>query len=559
MIIRSAWNLIQNPRSILNPSYNLTREPSEITLSNNMVSFGFTPAPLSNPSFASIRLRVVAPPTAGFSLQLSNSLGTLRIRASISPGAGEFLTNNSGTSLPNRILIAEAIAYELQRSSWGQLYTVTAIDADIQITALTTNSLLNIQSSIPSQLNLLVVNFTAASASDVPSSSIDSSLFAEVYSCTGLYGTNIVKTSGTFRNEIVIPYSSPNEINVSISDSLNYQLSIQKPVKQSSILLNPIDASGPKHLIPYYLAYGEYKRFELRKIKKKFLNGVSSIRWMQLGAFDLLNEYNLQEFVLNPNVTTFLRFMSDMGTKEVTYDAHEYVGFIYKQPAFLPADLNIVLDYRFDDGTTGTSSILVANFNNITGGNNIIDVSPNILNLPAIEAANNKLITEYSIYMTWAFSTTTGISSRKNYKVYRQCDIEPTNFVWLNKYGQYDSLEFKGNLSREILTESERYNTALPFNANTSASEATQKPLTKEFMKTVNVTYTVSTGLIKSDIYDSLHDLLNSPAIWVWDKEISQYKQVIITDNDFNTISPDEEKELTVSFIETKNTNTITL
>jgi len=562
MNIRNNWRFDKGTNYTPDRSYTVSTLPKELSLSNNMTAFGFSPASVGTPVFSSISIRVINKPNPGEVFTLSTSTFSVTLRASLTPSGNEYWTFTGGITVPNRSRVAESIAYELGDSTFGQLYDISVVNDTITVTAKTATPNLDMTLSFTG-IAFSQTALVNGVAGQLPASQIENSLFAQVITCTGQYGQPIDRLTGVQRSEHVIPYHKTTDVFINVADSIKFFLEPTKPLKRytSAIGLQAIDANTNRHLLPYYVSFGDFKKFSSTGSKKRVLGGVSSMRWLQLGNADLIDLYDLQNYVWTPSTSFAFKALTEQpDNKEVTFDSHEYFNCIVKNDTTsgpVAGNWGVRTHVTFDDGTTQTIDQVIGLTLTVLGGNLSLDVSPFNLGLSIIEATTNKQILNYTVRIFWDTPAGLAFSQERTYRLYRQCDMKPLQIVYINRYGGYDSVEFKSYRVSTLSVESQKFSRAIPFNANSLASQAIQAPLMGEFNKEVTEEFTMSTGLIPAAQYKHLKELVTSTSVWLHDDVNRVYREVIVTETNYQDMDEGSDKMLSVTCVSTTPVNTV--
>ena len=159
---------------------------------------------------------------------------------------------------------------------------------------------------------------------------------------------------------------------------------------------------------------------------------MSNMNFVINAGFNKLNPYALLDNVLSVNSSQQFYFMtSTPPNKEVTYTSHEYLAW-YQRRLNLSGFFGYTIDYKFYDGTSVTVDSDAQLHAGVKGIVNI-DVSPNVINILGVEAANGKLVDEYSIRIWWTpsdVSSSIFYSFPQSYKMHRKCNELSNNVIY---------------------------------------------------------------------------------------------------------------------------------
>ena len=189
------------------------------------------------------------------------------------------------------------------------------------------------------------------------------------------------------------------------------------------------------------------------------------------------------------------------------------------------------------------------------GGNLSFDTSPLALGLRNLESNQDKLVDNYSVRLVWsADSVTSGFSASKTYVMDRNCYANTKQIIFLNEFGAWDSLDFRGsttsNLEREVTT----INRSLPFNANTTASSSAEIAL--NINTEVTSVFQLNSGLLSDSHIQWIKELGKSSSVYIW--EDNTYKNILISEFDYANDNTLSSNNLSITYTYTTSDNTIT-
>jgi len=557
LTIPSTWNLNNNAQTKSGSlPFVLSNEPAEIRANENILRFEFTPQVANVGAMkASLSLRVVANVAVGDTFTISFSLGELILTASLTPSFNEFYTETATSTLAYRTLVAESIANELSNSLvFSNNYDITTSGDFIFVTALNFGDEFTLSVTPPT--NILVASNTAGDDYFTYEGLVDYSLFADIYVSDELFADTVSKQGAEYIDTYVIPASGvPVNINVGglIKDFTDVVLPNRSSV--AGLFYKELDNSGDvKVMRPYFVVYGDYFRFVEGGEKKKRTQGVTSVRWSQNAAQDFLLPYSIDSW--NPKGTSsFVWLTSCPNGKEVTYDSVEYLQTIVRKSTSGSDAFGLRCKLNFYDGTSYTVVLNDVDGYSDLGGNLSFEVSPLVFNMIGWETFLGKLVDTYEVSLFWQFGAGTYTSETKTYIMHRQCNEAYKNIIWVNEFGAWDSLTFRGESAEGVTRANNLVNRALSFDANTTDSISDEVTLTQriDFSKT----YNIQSSFVSAAHYRWLAGLLKSSSVFVWDEEFEAYRSITITESDYNATTSRTEQSLNITYRYTTNEGTI--
>lgn len=567
MNIQNTWRYFQNAQQRTGTLvYTLTKQAKDIALSENMMNYEFTPT-VSNPTatIARLEFRPIGNIAVNQLLTITNAQGdSVSLRSSFTPTYNQFWTEAASTSFEYRVKVAQSIVYELQNSTFGRNYSVRANSEYIVIEALSNGNEYSMTVTLPS--NFQLISNTVGQDRYNAEAFIDYSLYGEVYAMTGLYGQTQDRFTGALMGSFTLPFNG-EPVNVDVSGYIKDQVDIVLPAKRFNygVGIKELDVNAVNPILrPYFVLYGDYYRFAVNGEKKRFVAGVTDVKWVQSGNFDLLDFYTMGKFVWNSNNGYMFEFMTDIKEKEVTMESHEYLQCIHRYTG-VSCPFGFEVTVTFLDQTTQTVRIPVSDAGLLSGSNTSFDVSPINLGIDGMALAANKVVQEYTLRMYWTLPFGSGFmdyfSETVKYKMYYQCSVPTHNIIYFNPYGAWSSQEFRSNMSVGVTKEQGSFKRALPTNSNDGISGLSSNVNT-EVRKVMNskmvTTYTMETGMLPIEQYKALQQLIQSNAVFIWDKDERNYRPIIITENNFLVDTKTDEASLTISFQYTVDNNTLT-
>jgi len=416
-----------------------------------------------------LRLNVFGSVGTTGSITLTNDFMTIILTPSDLPSVNQFFRNGGGTSPAQRTIIAQSIAYELRTNlTFNQYYNTYAQGATVFIKARTVGARYNFNLS---SLDSGIIVLGGVSRTFTPSTNlyewqslIDYNAFVEVYVAEGIYGQTINKNYSILTDIYSVLPTSEAVWSINIADSVKHYVDVVLPTKRTSPVVvvkeldKQIDSLGNPLLPivrPFYHVWGAEYRFAEGLEKKKFVSGVSDVRFVLNGAFGLLEDYNFMPYILDITTTVPAKFMtSSPKDKDTDYDSHEYIHFYKKYNDFELGSFGIEVTFTFYDNTSVIQSYALPT--QTINGTISIDVSPNVLKVLNIEAINGKLVDKYELKLYWTISSLLRYySESKIYNMKRICNTKVNNVIFLNEFGVFETLNFTGEVLKNINREAE--------------------------------------------------------------------------------------------------------
>lgn len=583
MIIPISWNLNNAAQQKSDAITTLDSSADEVTLSENIRNFLFSPVETApgTESKANAAISINGYIPVGTTITFAFEGFSIVLTASATPTSGEFFTEASVVPVTVVYLsaVAESIADALdQILSVRNSYDVNLLGGSIVgLEAKNFGEKFNITLST-SEPTLMLLVTTAGGDQYTSQEKIDYSAWARVYVGSEVFSSQVDKFNAIEVDFYTID-SAEIEANLNVgvvSDFVSPVLPRKKLTPANEYYLMDIgsnsggaivpneDESGNVQLLlrPYFVVYGDSYRYAANQQKKRFVKGVTAVKWVQLGAFDYLRPYDMNNYIWIPNNPNSFKFLSSCPNfKEVTYKSHEYLQLICRKPTTNNV-FNIELKCNFYDGTSiiiqKTAFQTLVTFGGspgYIGGNMSFDVSPLALGLEAIETANSKLIDTYTVKMRWfSAGAVVGYSEAKTYQFNRSCNDKSNQIMFLNEFGAWDCIEFKG----EFQSNSERnvsvINRVLPPNANKPGAINYNLSVNVETNTTENIT--IHSGLLSKEVYQWAAKLFDSSVIYLWNESLAEYESINIVDYDYGFDTIQGGGSISLTYNRTQN-NTI--
>lgn len=580
-----SWSYDNNANELSDASTKLILSPSDVTLSENMRNFEFVPTQsLTLPTLSEVSIKPIAYIPVGSMITITSYYATITLTASSTPSVGEFWTNPTALATPSYFSqVAQSIADAISQSlSFASNYNTTlATSSYITVRAKQNGDIydLTFSSDVPSSF---LVAYVLGSYKYLSQTFLDYSCFCEIYIDYAEFQTVFTKYNSTLVDTYRID-SNTSTANIDVKVIKNYLnpiLPIHYTTPSSVVyymdmgelsngILNPsLDEMGVQKrlILPYFVLYGDSFKYVANGQRKRYTKGVSAVRWVQLGAYDELNPYNMLDYTWIPNVSkTFKWLTSCPQFKVVTYDSHEYVQTICKKTSIV-GNYGLVIDYKFYDGLTYQEIRPTFPYEGVStngvNGNISFDVSPTALDIASVETLNGKLVESYSVRLRWETAPSVfSFSDSKKYTFDRGCYSKKKNVIFLNEFGAWDSIEFKGQISKEVNKEYSNIQRVLPFNANTIEGISSEVSLNIE--TDITTLYTLNSGLLNNsnnivgEHLDWASKIVESSSVYIWDETLNKYRNIIIVDYVYGTDTKINGDSISITYRYTTDTNTI--
>ena len=519
-----------------------------------------------------LKLTVTGAISTSGSITLKNGVMTIVLTGSTTPSTNQFLIN-SGATGSDRTLMAQSIAYELRSNlTFNQYYNVYAQSGTVFIKARAIGTKYNFDMSI---LNAGIVVAGGLLSNNTPSTNqyewqslIDYNTFIEVYVAEGVYGQTINKNFSILTDIYnVIPTMEQNWA-INISDSIKHYVDIVLPTKRTTPIVTvkeldkQIDNFGNKILPvvrPYYTVWGAEFRFAKGLEKKKFVSGVSDVRYVLNGAFGLLEDYDFSPYILDLTSTFSAKCMtSSPVNKDTNYDSHEYINFYKKFNNFELGAFGVEVTYTFYDGTTDVRSFGLSSPQTINGTISI-DVSPHVIQVQQVEALNGKLVDSYELKLYWTISSTLRYYTQsRKYTMKRICNVNTNNVIFLNEFGVFETLNFTGEIVKTVERDVDYLKRPIGIRTPNTGFDTISDEISIPANMTINDRITLTSELVTQEQYFWLSKMFSASAVFLYDKSGSRYRAINIDDFNYEYNSQAETGLLSITYSNTVNNNYIT-
>lgn len=558
LLIPTSWRNSNNAftKNTAN-SFTIIDKPSELRLVENNLSFDFRPIVSNvNASKAKLVIRIVGNIPNLTPFVITTNFVVTQLRASTSPTVNEFITStNSGATY--QMNTAEAIANELISSGlFMNYYDVWTVNNEIHIEAKDFGASYNLTyiaaPTPPSSISnfQVVLNQVGQDKYNVDAA-VDYELFADVFVLNGNYGEMLDKNNSVYVDTLYFPFIGEN-IQFNINNLVNDYVDMQLPIRRNDSQQNIVELdkiSDNKHLIAYFIVWGDSYRFQINGDRKRQVQGVSEVLWVQNGGTNSLNPYTMNQYVWFNQITPFQFLTNCPNEKEVSYNSIEFLQFIRKKQSNLTVgyEYGRTVKVNYVDGTsTSLDSIIGTNWINLS--NNLsMDVSPSNIGVEALETSNNTLIDSYEVSFYYKLANGTKYRSEvKKYKMRRKCNEQSYNFLFINRLGGWDTIEFRGDFQVESNRNVTQVQRNTPILTNRESTVSYDEILVTKI--DYNKQYNVNSGYMSKTHYNWISELLSSSAVYVWDNDLRAFRAILITNNNYQFNSKESEFNLALSF-----------
>lgn len=573
----SAWLLSNNQQVKAGTTYSVIgSNPKMFSASENIINYVFNNTTTGiTPVNTRLVLTVVGlPSTTTGSITLKNSFNTVKLTASNTPSVNQWFNNGSGVTALARSVRAESIAYELRSNLiFSQYYNVWSQGAVIYIEARVAGTAYNFDTVLLSSELILLGGMLASNTNGTDTYNfqdlIDYNAFVEVYVAEGVYGQTINKNNSILADQLNITGYSTSSWAINISDSIKPYVDIVLPTKRTSPVIvvkeldKQIDPISGDTLLPvvrpFYTVWGYEQRFGVGLEKKKFITGVSDVRFVLNGAFGLLEDYNFNPYILDTTLTSSVKLMTSCPkVKDTNYDSQEYIHIYRKSNAIELGTFGLEVTYTFADLTTDVRSYTLGSYAGINGTLSI-DVSPNVLQLSNVEAVNGKLIDSYELKLYWTTNSTARYYTESRiYNVKRTCNLTTNNVIFVNEFGVFETLNFTGEVEKNVEREVEYLERPIAIRTPNTGFSNISDEVTIPVNMNVNDRFTITSDLISKAQYEWLGRILSSSSVFIYDSIGSRYRAINIESFNYESNSLNETATFSMTYSFTVNNNYIT-
>jgi len=532
---------------------------AEITMSENLRNFLFEPvettAGTEIKASCSVALNGYVAPGETITFQFVGF--SIILTAAIAPTSGEFWTQSTAP-----IPVTSAYTSKVIKSIMDALNQILSVRNSYDINYFGGSAFGVSAKEYGTQLNVsatststqFFINSSVGSPKYQSQTKLDYTAFAWLYVGNEVFASQVDKFAALEVDAYAVP-SAQDAVNLAVGVVGDFVQPVlpQKKLTPANDFYSMDNGTDRFILRPYFVVYGDSWREIANGQKRQFVKGVTPVRWVQLGALDVLRPYDMNQFVWIPNSPNSFKWLSSAPEKEVTYNSHEYLQLICKKPT-TANNFNLEVKCNFYDGTSVTVAKPTFSASGLAG-NISFDVSPLALDLLTIETANAKLIDTYSIKLKWtAAGSAIGYSQIKTYKFVRDCNNKSNRIMFLNEFGAWDCLEFRGEVQKNTEREVNYINRALPPNSNKAAAINAKISLNIETNSTDN--FTIHSGLLSKEVYDWSSKLLDSSDVYLWNEDLADYESIKIVDYDYGFDTKQGGGSLSITYNRNQN-NTI--
>lgn len=570
--IPTSWKDLSGQQftNLLLSSVELISNPTELVASENVQAFKFVPTESGTEIFSKVEILITSATPIGQQLILSGFGVDVTLTSSSTPTFEEFFTDNTGTVLAKQ-RVAQSVVNELNNNlAFSNYYEIYAEDTKITIIARTASPNYDLTiTTLPTSFTLLnnVGGVSQYSYVDF----IDYSTFADIFIGNGVYGDTINRFDFNLVGNVDVPFSDA-ESYINVQNAVKNYVDVVLPQRRQNVgfdfkLLDKFanDLGLMPILRPYFITFGDSYRYTKNSEKKRILQGVSDVIWVQNSAQHKLDAYFLENYVWDAGKTVETKFLTDRpNLTPITYNSHEYLQVIHKRNNKANGYFWLEVVYHFYDGSNNIRLFngLGASYSALEG-NLSFDVSPVAMGVENAETVNGKLVDYYEVYLKWTKTPTSPvyISEKKSYKMLRRCGDQSTNIIWFNKFGGWDSLEFLGTVQTNKTVETTILNRPLPFTANGRVGNILSSDSSKEVDIVTRIDssdqYQITSHLLPKNHIKWVGGLLDSTSVFIWDNVQNQYKSIIVGGYEYSYDTDFDEFAIRINYTYTVSNNTI--
>lgn len=338
------------------------------------------------------------------------------------------------------------------------------------------------------------------------------------------YGSTLSSSQFNRITELQLPFTNDNEQKFNFSEICKSFVLTPKPNYELSGF-----TTVTTYMQPYFIKYGElYPLIPNTPTAKKKQKGTTGYIWVANAALDF-EQPNVMTGYTGQTISGYLRnvpFLTNSPqTKRASRRQRELLYFIVPQN-LNQGTLAVKGDIIFWDGTTlASQTFITITTNSINfGGAFQINVSFDVLGLPAIESSNNKLIKQLNIAVYSGTGTSRNVTTVKSYVYDLEEKTNRVGLSWLNKLGTFDTFDFVGQSEASTDRTSKSYTLARDINIDGSVDDGFKYNASYDVHTTKKLT--VNSGWIDSQTFDWLGEIVNSNEIYIYSEVHDNYVNI---------------------------------
>jgi hypothetical protein len=140
----------------------------------------------------------------------------------------------------------------------------------------------------------------------------------------------------------------------------------------------------------------------------------------------------------------------------------------------------------------------------------------------------------------------------------RICNKKVNNVIFLNEFGVWDSLNFTGEVDKNVERDVEYLQRPISINTPNTGFNTPSDEIQIPVNMNVRDTYTLTSELINKDSYNHLSRILNSSAVFIYSQEDNRYKAIKIEEYDYSANTLNDQNTFIMTYSFTVNNNYIT-
>lgn len=226
--------------------------------------------------------------------------------------------------------------------------------------------------------------------------------------------------------------------------------------------------------------------------------------------------------------------------KLIRRDAYEFLYFVWDRFDSLQDQLQVRVTYEFTDCTTEEVPLanIIESPGNFWGCVGCIEVSPRVIDIPAVETTFGKTLKAYFVTLWYGQSTLptlTQYSQAQGYELRNEeqfTDLVPT-LMFYNPLGGFDTLCPSGVIVKRVESDRSEYARTLQHETRETAfeSQADYSKLSEvgTFATETTITYTYNSGWMDRAHYDWLRDLIQSTSVYIIDPTLERETRDLIS------------------------------